>query len=141
MEDVIKIMKLQIKKDACLLEKAEMLKKVAKVSSIKAWTFVFSIGRILPKNISGHCRGEFWYIYYKDNLFMTIDSTKTCKDNRKRNKNYTAWGRLVITLNTQTEFQKFIDYIVKEEDVTGYNMFKNWINKDVSLYRQDKWRK
>ena len=43
MEDVIKIMKSNIKKDTLLVEQAELLKKEANVSSFKALTFLFLI--------------------------------------------------------------------------------------------------
>ena len=96
---------------------------------------------MLPENASGYTHGEYWKIYYQDRLLYKIDKTRPCKKRGMKYEKYAKNGLILIKLNTKTALKKFIDYIVEEENVYAYYMYEHWIDRELSTYRRDKWRK
>lgn len=141
MEDIIKEMKQKINKDLIFVERAENLKKTANISSKKAVDFLVNIERVLPSNMSGYACGEMWYINYKDNMLFAFDRIKGYEGRGSKYNKYAKNGKIVISLNTQVELQKFIDYIVKGKNIFSSYMYNNWIDKEQSIYRECKLKK
>lgn len=144
MEDILKEMRRKINKDLILVETAEALKAIANISSLKAFNFFVNVEKILPNNISGYACGEMWYINYKNKRLFVYDKTRDYEGRGVKYNKYAKYGKIVISLDTQVSLQKFIDYIVKGENVYSSYLFENWIDKEQSIYKEykkKKWRK
>lgn len=141
MEDIIKIMRQKINKDLTFITKAEKLKKIANISSAKAVGYLTTIENLLPNNMSGYSCGEMWYIYYKGSMLFSYDKTKGYEGRGVKYNKYAKYGKIVISLDTQVALQKFIDYIVKGENIYSSYLFENWIDKERSIYKEYKQKK
>lgn len=137
MEDVIKEMKRKINKDLILVEAAESLKKIANVSSFKALEFFINIKNVLPNNMSGYACGEVWHINYKGNRLFVYDKTRYYNGRGVKYNKYAKTGKIVISLDTQVALQRFINYIVKGENIYSFYMYDNWVDKKNSIYKEN----
>lgn len=141
MEDIIKEMKSKIKKDEWFIERAETLKKIANISSRRAVDYLLNIERVLPSNISGYACGEMWYINYKGNRLFAYDKTRGYEGRGTKYNKYAKYGKIVISLDTQVSLQRFINYIIKEENIYSSYLFEHWIDKEQSIYKEYKQKK
>lgn len=141
MEDILKEMRRKINKDLIFVETAESLKEIANISSSKAVNFFVNVEKTLPSNISGYACGEMWYIYYKGKRLFVYDKTKTYGGRGVKYNKYAKNGKMVITINTQVELQKFINYIIEKKNVYSSYLFEHWIDKEKSVYKECKQKK